>query len=274
MIKKGYKDINLLLRESKTRDDKESGLSRKYVTYLDIFKGMFFVLYKSRLKFDLFRKTRNKWTRSKIKIKKYFDTRIIISLCLLDIFIPYRNKLQKNERQLLEPSGRDLVIIRWIAVGYNFFIDIKEFKKITDKYPEIKKEPTEYNKFLECKWGLGYNFDTYAKSIDKGLFMDVIGYLCKQFDQEALPWSVAEFLWISVRIFLDNLDIKSEDLNWKSTWIHIKTAWKRMIFIDSLFEKIYLWNIWNKSYHKTRNRFRKNFADLIEAKLKYWKKFK
>jgi hypothetical protein len=276
-MKKGYKENSLIWKSWITNDDaknvKESRLKKQFAVYLDIFKELFLTLYISKVDLTQYKKTRNKKTLSSIPIKRTtYNIHILIALWLIKNLIPYWNSTNNKDKQIKELSDAELIIVRWVAVGYNFFIERKDFLKICKIIPELENLPEDYNSLM--KWtGRGIknnNLSKYMQSIDKYLIIKSIYFLCKMLDEQKLQWGLAEFLFISIRNLLTTIEITQEELEGKDTGIHIKITGERMIS-DTLFEKFFFWTKWNKSLAKTWMWYCENFPEKLKNKISFWK---
>lgn len=237
----------------------------KYAAYIEIFSWLFFELYNSELDLVQYKKTRNKETQSNIPIKKHYNIHILMALGLLKTLLPHRNKT-KHSRKL---SDAEIIIIRWASVGYNMFISRDDFLILCKKDPEIQKLPNDYIKVLKGKMSDAgkNNLNKYIWPIRKTLFIEVITYLCKMIDQKKMQWNIAEFVRVSIKNLLMDINITKEELIKVSTGIQIKKVGERAILSNSLFDKIYLWNKGKGSLEKTRKRYRQNFLGKVEEKI-------
>ena len=272
MAKKRYKELNWLSNFD-DRDDKIQEIRNMYLPHITLFQKLFFILHEFYLEFDLPKKTRNKNNISAKKIGKSYNTYIILSLCLVKMLVPYRNRNQEETRQMQTLSDKDLILIRWVTLSYNFFVNSKLFHKIIKIYPNIKKIPDDFNNIIDFKgqWSKGDNFRKYTRTIDKEQFISIIGILCKKIDDGGLSWDLLEFLSVSIKNLLNSLDIKKRELVLTSESIHIKRSWNRMPLPDPPFEKIFFWSKWLKSYSKTRERFYRKYKVYLERKIIFWR---
>ncbi len=274
MTKKFYKEKSLIGKANiKPDDDRrtiESKLKKQFTTYLDIFQWMFLELYMSDLNLSSSGKKRN-WAA--ITIKKKYNIHILIALWLLKILIPYFNIRQHPKKKIMNLSDRELIIIRWVAVGYNFFIDINKFIWFCSINPELQNLPPEYEKVVSWidRGADKNNFNKYMRNIDKHLFIKSIDYFCGKLDKLELTWSLGEFLWYAIFDFLRDIEISQQELWEKSIGIEIKKSRQRMILKEILSDRIFLWTKWERSRKKTRRWFWKRFKEKIEEKITYWK---
>lgn len=269
-MKQQCTENNWLIEEPNAKEEctlkkKESKLKRQYAAYIEIFSWLFFELYNSKLDLVQYRKTRNKDTQSKIPIKKHYNIHILIALGLLKTLLPYRSKT-KHSREL---SDSEIIIVRWVSIGYNMFINRDDFLVLCKKNPEIQEIPNDYIKVLKGKMSDAgkNNLKKYIWPIGKMLFIEVITYLCKKIDQEKTQWNIAEFLRVSIKNLLMDVNISKEELTKVSTGIQIKKVGERATLSDSLFDKIYLWSKWKWSLEKTRRLYLENFHEKVEEKI-------
>lgn len=272
MAKKEYKKLNWLSNFD-DRDDKIQEVRNMYLPYITLFQKLFFILHEFYSEFDPPKKTRKKNSTPVKKTAKTYNIYIILSLCLVKMLVPYWNKNQEDVRQMQILSDKDLVLIRWVTLSYNFFVNSNLFHKIMKMYPNIKEMPDDFNNIIDFKsqWSKGDNFRKYTRTIDKEQFIFIIEILCGRIDNESLSWDLGEFLSVSIRNLLNSLDIKKRELVLTSWSIHIKKTWNRMPLSDPPFEKIYFWSKWLKSYSKTRERFHRNYKVYLERKITFWR---
>lgn len=236
----------------------------KYAAYIEIFRWFFFELYNSKLDLVQYKKDRNKETQSKIPIKKHYNIHILIALGLLKTLLPHRNKTN-HSRKL---SDAEIIIVRWVTVGYNM-LNWDDFLVLCKKNPEIQKLPNDYIKVLEGTISNAgkNNLNKYIWPIRKTLFIEAITYLCKRIDQEKMQWSITQFLIVSIKNLLMDINTTKEELIKVSTGIQIKKVGERTMLSNSLFDKIYLWSKGKGSLEKTRKRYRQTFPGKVEEKI-------
>lgn len=270
MIKQQYTENDWLAEEPNAREEytlkrKESKLKRQYAAYIEIFSWLFFELYNSKLELVQYRKSRNRDTQSKIPIKKYYNIHILIAIGLLKTLLPYRRKT--NHSRAL--SDTEIIVIRWVSIGYNMFISRDKFLKLCKNDPDIQKIPNDYIKVLKGKMSDAgkNNLNKYIWSMRKTLFIETITYLCKRIDQEKMQWNIAEFLQVSIKNLLMDINITKEESIKVSTGIQIKKVGERTMLSNSLFDKIYLWSKGKGLLEKTRKRYRQNFPGKVEEKI-------
>lgn len=228
---------------------KKEKLKVKYHNEIIFFSSILWALRSISREPVIYRKKKNKDEQSKTPIQKKYNPKIMLSLLLSKILIPYWSNIESSIHHIPKVNKEQLYFIRWyIAESDNTLGEI----------------PPEYYHIISKKneWNIWSNFSRIIKTISMDHIIEAISGICAVIDswKGSKVWRKA-FI-IAIKWFTDQLPITDEERKTKKTWVLFKKAGRK-----TWFDYIFHGNRGKELYQKTRQWFIENFYETICSRI-------